>query len=145
MSCRLVSSSLVWFCASSECNGNLRASRRYALSRHIRPLHDRSLSFSLFLPPPLSLYRHRPSFPLSHISPSLLPPRLSFIYRAARVSLFLALLFIDLSEEFVTRHRSKCLVLHLSPSRRSYSTAILLDRFVHSLSISSVLSLFPGI
>lgn len=64
MSCRLVSSFSSRFCASSECN--LQASRRYALSRHIRPLRARSLSFSPSIV--------RPSR-LSH----LCPPRLSFI------------------------------------------------------------------
>lgn len=114
------------FCASSECN--LQASRRYALSRHIRPLRARSLSFSPSIV--------RPSR-LSH----LCPPRLSFIYRAARVSLFLALLLIDLPGEFAfTRHRSKRLAL--APS---LSLSLLLfaktgrsvgDRFVHSRSVS---------
>jgi len=75
---------LVWFCASSECN--LRVSR-YALSRHIRPLRDRSLSLSLSLSFDLSLFLCRPSV-LPFLPPPL-PPRLSFIYRAARVSLFL--------------------------------------------------------
>lgn len=102
---------LVWFCASSECN--LRASRRYALSRHIRPLRDRSLSF--FLPLFLSAVRPsvRPSLSLPLSLSRLLSLHLSFILPCgSNVSVSNTLLHQPV--ERIRVHRSK--YLPLAPS-----------------------------
>lgn len=86
---------LVWFCASSECNP--RASRRYALSRHIRPLRNRSLSL-----------------PLPTVRPSLSPTAAPFIHLpcGSSVSVSSTPLHRPVRRIRLTRHRSKCLVLY---------------------------------
>lgn len=97
MSCRLVSSSRLGFARAASAIYKQVVVMRCRVTSGLSALVP-----SLFLPSIV-----RPSR-LSH----LCPPRLSFIYRAARVSLFLALLFIDLPGEFAfTRHRSKRLAL----------------------------------
>lgn len=93
MSCRLVSSSRLVL-REQRVQSTSKSSLCVVASHPASPR-----SFPLFLFP--SLFLCRP-FVLPSLPPPL-PPRLSFIYHAVRVSLFLALLFIDLSGEFALR------------------------------------------